>query len=95
MEITGPFLDKAKKGQPKPWYLRYSTGKLNPDGTAVLDEAGNQVLQRHRPYYASKAKAAKSRISTPCREPRSARASAIETTSLRYASRTKRSPSEV
>jgi integrase len=57
MEITGPFLDKAKKGQPKPWYLRYSTGKLNPDGTAVLDEAGNQVLQRHRPYYASKAKA--------------------------------------
>lgn len=59
MEITGPFLDRAKKanGQPACWYLRYSTPKLNPDGTSVLDIEGKVVLQRHRPYFESKAKA--------------------------------------
>ena len=57
MEITGPFLDRTKKGQPKPWYLRYSTPKLNSDGTAVLKPDGHQVLQRHRPYYETRAKA--------------------------------------
>lgn len=59
MEITGPFLDKAKKrnGQPSCWFLRYSTPKLNPDKTLVVGANGLPVLQRHRPYYASKAKA--------------------------------------
>ena len=57
MEITGPFLDRAKQGQPKPWYLRYSAPKLNSDGTAVLGRDGKPVLQRHRPYYPTKAKA--------------------------------------
>ena len=60
MEITGPFLDRTKKRnkQPACWFLRFSTPKLNPDGTAVLQGAGKTVRQRHRPYYESKAKAA-------------------------------------
>lgn len=57
MEITGPFLDRSKKGQPKPWYLRYSTQKLNADGTVVLRPDGHPLLQRHRPYYATRARA--------------------------------------
>lgn len=59
MEITGPFKDKAKKrgGQPAYWFLRYSTPKKNPDGTALKGENGLPILQRHRPYYESKAKA--------------------------------------
>ncbi len=59
MEITGPFLDRAKKRRQAPacWYLRYATPKLNPDGTSVLDARGKIVLKRHRPYYESKAKA--------------------------------------
>lgn len=59
MEITGPFLDRAKKRnkQPSCWYLRYSTPKLNPDGTSVLNADGKPILQRHRPYYESKAEA--------------------------------------
>ena len=59
MEITGPFLDRAKKrnGQPACWYLRYSTPKLKADGTSVLDAVGKPALQRHRPFYESKAKA--------------------------------------
>jgi hypothetical protein len=59
MEITGPFLDEAKKRnqQPSCWYLRYSTPKRHRDGTSVLNADGKPVLQRHRPYYESKAKA--------------------------------------
>ena len=59
MEITGPFLDRAKKRRRAPacWYRRYATTKLNPDSTLVLDAGGKAVLQRHRPYYESKAKA--------------------------------------
>jgi hypothetical protein len=59
MEITGPFLDAGKRRnkQPACWFLRYSTPRRNPDGTLVLDAAGKPLLQRHRPYYESKAKA--------------------------------------
>lgn len=59
MEITGPFVDRAKKRRQAPacWYFRYATPKLNPDGTSVLDAAGKIVLKRHQPYYESKAKA--------------------------------------
>ncbi len=57
MRISGPFQDAAKAGQPKPWYLRYPTPKLNPDGTTVLGADGKIVLQRHRPNYGSKDKA--------------------------------------
>lgn len=59
VEISGPFLDERKKRMRRPccWYLRYSTPKLKADGTSVLDRSGKIVLQRHRPYYESKAKA--------------------------------------
>lgn len=59
MEISGPFLDKVKKRrrQPSCWFLRYTAPKLKPDGTSVLDGEGRPVLQRHRPYYATKADA--------------------------------------
>lgn len=59
MEISGPFLDRRKKRSRRPccWYLRYATPKLNEDGTSVLDREGKIVLQRHRPYYESKARA--------------------------------------
>lgn len=59
MEITGPFLDRDKKRRNAPacWYLRYATPKINADGTSALDIEGKIVLQRHRPYYESKAKA--------------------------------------
>ena len=57
MEITGPFLDPEKKRRRAPacWYLRFSTPKLNPDGSSAFDAAGRLILQRHRPYYTSKA----------------------------------------
>ncbi|MBL9213796.1 MAG: hypothetical protein JNL92_25265, partial [Opitutaceae bacterium] len=59
MEITGPFLDEAKKlsGRPACWYLRYSAPKRNADGTLVLAEKGRPVTQRYRPFYATKAEA--------------------------------------
>ncbi len=59
MDITGPFLDQAKKRRKAPtcWYLRFTTPKLNSDGTSALDAVGKIMLQRHRPYYDSKAKA--------------------------------------
>lgn len=59
VEITGPFLDEAKKliGRPACWYLRYSAPKRNADGTHILDEVGRHVIQRHRPYYETKAEA--------------------------------------
>ena len=59
MEITGPFLDEAKKlsGRPACWYLRYSAPKRNADGTLVLSESGRPVTQRYRPFYATKAEA--------------------------------------
>lgn len=59
MEISGPFLDRRKRRLRRPccWFLRYSAPKLNADGTSVLDPQGKIVLQRHRPYYESKAKA--------------------------------------
>ena len=57
MNITGPFLDKAKHGQPSPWYLRYTAPRKNADGTTVLQDDGRPVMQRFRPYYQSKAKA--------------------------------------
>jgi hypothetical protein len=59
MEITGPFLDRGKKRDhlPSCWFLRYSTPKLNQDGTSQLNAKGRPVLLRHRPYYASKQKA--------------------------------------
>jgi hypothetical protein len=57
MQITGPFLDKTKRDQPRPWFLRYSAPKINSDGTIVRTKAGKTVLQRFRPYYESKAKA--------------------------------------
>src|SRR5438552_1047626 len=58
MNITGPYLDRAKKsaGQPKPWYLRYAVPKKNRDGTVVLVE-GRAVLERKRPFYASREEA--------------------------------------
>ena len=43
--------------QPACWFLRYSTPRRNADGTLVIDAAGKPLLQRHRPYYESKAKA--------------------------------------
>jgi hypothetical protein len=56
MKISGPHLDPARKGAPKPWYLSYFA--------AVLDDAGHQVVvdgkpkrTRRRPYYATKASA--------------------------------------
>ncbi len=57
--ITGPFLDKKKKAgrQPKPWFLRYSAPKVRADGGLVLGPNGRPVLQRHRPFYATKADA--------------------------------------
>jgi integrase len=58
MKIGGPFLDPAKKGQPRPWYLSYFLPRLNPDGSAQLDARGKPVLARMRPFYESKAKAA-------------------------------------
>ena len=57
MKITGPFLDKKKRGQPSPWYLRYAAPKQNSDGTTVLLADGRPMMQRHRPFYESKAKA--------------------------------------
>lgn len=57
MKITGPFLDPAKKGQPKPWYLRVAAPAKNKDGTVILNEKGRAILKRHRPYYETKAKA--------------------------------------
>jgi hypothetical protein len=57
MKITGPFRDGSKAGQPSQWYLRYSTPRLNSDGTAITDGEGRPVLQRHRPYYETRAKA--------------------------------------
>lgn len=54
MTITGPFRDRAKRGQPKPWYLRVSAPKKLEDGTVVLDDKGRAVLARHRPYYKTK-----------------------------------------
>ena len=56
MKITGPFRDKGKRDQKKPWYLRVSVPKKNPDGTVVLVD-GRAVLKRWRPYYKTKAKA--------------------------------------
>jgi integrase len=57
VEITGPFLDRLKKRrrQPACWFLRYTAPKLNADGTSVLDTEGRPILQRHRPYYETKA----------------------------------------
>jgi hypothetical protein len=59
VKISGPFLDRIKKtaGQPHCWFLRYSTPKLKADGTIVISGNGKPALQRHRPYYPSKAKA--------------------------------------
>lgn len=57
-EVYGPHRDPDKKGQPKEWYLLYSTPERNADGTPILDEDGKPKLRRHRPHYASKAKAA-------------------------------------
>lgn len=59
MQITGPFLDRAKKRakQRSCWYLRYTTPKTNKDGTIVLQASGAPVLQRHRPFYETKAAA--------------------------------------
>ena len=36
MKITGPFLDPAKQGQPKPWFLRLCLPVTLPDGPVVL-----------------------------------------------------------
>lgn len=57
MEITGPFYDRAKKrsGRTGCWYLRYSVPRAKPDGSFVINADGKVVLQRHRPYYDSKA----------------------------------------
>lgn len=57
MNITGPFRDPSKAGQPKPWYLRVSIPKKNADGTLALHENGRPVLVRKRPYYPTKAAA--------------------------------------
>ncbi len=59
MEISGPFLNPAKKaaGHPSCWYLSYSVPKINPDGTVRLNAKGRPVLDRHRPFYPTKQKA--------------------------------------
>jgi hypothetical protein len=59
MEITGPFLDEAKKlmGRPACWYLRYSAPKRTADGTLALAEGSHPVTQRYRPFYETKAEA--------------------------------------
>lgn len=57
MQITGPHLDTAKRGQPKPWFLRYSTPKTDANGSILRTPDGRPVLQRHRPYYKTKADA--------------------------------------
>jgi len=57
MNISGPFKDPVKVGQPKQWYLSYFAPKFNADGTIVVGENGVPVLKRHRPCYETKAKA--------------------------------------
>ncbi len=55
MKIGGPYYDKLRRGQPKPWYLSYSLPRTNPDGSVVMDKGGNPTRKRHRHYYESKA----------------------------------------
>lgn len=55
--VHGPFRDKAKRGQPKEWFLRYAVPNRSEDGTPLLDADGKAALRYHRPYYESKAKA--------------------------------------
>jgi hypothetical protein len=57
MKITGPFLDTAKKGQPKPWFLRLTIPVVLPDGTYSLNSKGRMVMKRQRPYYPTKSAA--------------------------------------
>lgn len=59
MNVTGPHKNKKKEklGQPKRWYLSYFSPRTLSDGSFVRDDAGNLVLQRHRPYFATKAEA--------------------------------------
>lgn len=54
MKIGGPWFNKKKRGQPKEWYLSYFVPKKHADGTVVLVD-GRTVLERHRPYYESRA----------------------------------------
>ena len=59
MKIKGPFKDKRKAaaGQAKCWYLSYFASTRRPDGTVVANQGGEPVVQRHRPYYETRAKA--------------------------------------
>src|SRR4051794_11418092 len=54
MKIGGPWFNNKKRGRPKAWWLSYFIPKKNPDGTIVLSN-GKPVLERKRPYYASRA----------------------------------------
>jgi hypothetical protein len=58
IKITGPHLDKKKKhaGAPKCWYLYWTTPLKNADGTVKLVNDAPE-LERHRPYYATRAEA--------------------------------------
>jgi hypothetical protein len=54
MKIGGPYYDKLRRGQPKPWYLSRSTERKNPDGSSVIGTNGKALRQRQRTYYESK-----------------------------------------
>ena len=63
MKIGGPFLDKARRGANKKWWLSYFVPKLDAQGAPVLVD-GRAQLERKRPYYETKdaAQADKPRI---------------------------------
>jgi integrase len=51
MNIGGPFLDRARRGAKKKWYLSYFVPKLENGVPVVVD--GKPVNVRRRPYYAT------------------------------------------
>lgn len=54
VKIGGPFLNRARRNAPLKWYLSYFVPKLDEEGQPVLRENGRPVMERKRPYYASK-----------------------------------------
>lgn len=57
MKIGGPFLDKARRTNPKKWFLQYYVAKLDTNGAALMTPEGKIVKERKRPYYETKADA--------------------------------------
>jgi len=54
VNITGPFLDKQRRTSKRKWYLHYCVPELGANGSPVMVE-GKVKMERHRPYYESKA----------------------------------------